>query len=71
MSMNRNWTENELQILNQCLLDGKSYADIAKILNRPVNGVALKAQRLNRAKNGLQREQKAWTVDEINILNEI
>ena len=68
--MNRNWTKNELQILNQCLSDGKSYADIAKILNRPVNGVALKAQRLNRAKNGLQREQKAWTVDEINILKQ-
>ena len=55
------WSKDEIDYLKQSREDSLSYKDIAKYLNRSLQSVQRKAQRLNIVK-------KEWTKEEIQIL---
>ncbi len=69
MGTNNTWTIEEIKTLERELDKGRSYQEIATILGRPKNGVAIKAQRLYRDKYGKRVESKKWTDDEVDLLN--
>lgn len=70
MGSSKNWTKQEEDKLMELLNNGKSYFDIAQILDRSENGVAIKAQRINRKLHGKQVESRKWTDEEVQQLIE-
>ena len=71
MGINNIWTIDEITILEQELKKGTSYQDIAVLLKRSKNGVAIKAQRLYRDKFGKRVHSKVWSDDEILLLEKL